>query len=62
MRTDMPLGKMVDLASAVRGVDSSGLKMFRYPEKYKVGSYNKTSVVQPEDFATEYARLMDFLN
>lgn len=62
VRTDMPLGKMVDLASAVRGVDSSGLKMFRYPEKYKVGSYNKTSVVQPEDFVTEYARLMDFLN
>mgnify|MGYP000986908722 CR=1 FL=1 len=62
VRTDMPLGAMIDLASAVRGVDSSGLKMFRYPEKYKNGSYNKSSVVQPEDFATEYSKLMDFLN
>lgn len=62
VRTDMPLGAMVNLASAVRGVDSSGLKMFRYPEKYKAGSYNKSSVVQPEDFVTEYSKLMDFLN
>ena len=61
VRTDMPLGTMVDLASAVRGVDSSGLKMFRYPDKYKIGSYNKSSVVQPEDFATEYAKLINFL-
>ena len=61
VRTDMPLGTMIDLASAVRGVDSSGLKMFRYPEKFKTGSYNKSSVVQPEDFTTEYAKLMDFL-
>jgi LCP family protein required for cell wall assembly len=62
VRTDMPLGTMVDLASAVRGMGgSSDLESFRYPEKFKNGNYNGSSIVQPEDFATEFSKLMDFL-
>ncbi len=61
VRTDMPLGTMIDLATAVRGMESSSLETFRYPEKYKEGNYNGSSVVQPEDFATEFGKLNDFL-
>jgi LCP family protein required for cell wall assembly len=61
VRTDMPLSTMLDLASSVRGMSGSDLETFRYPEKYENGSYNGSSVVQPEDFTTEYSKLIDFL-
>jgi anionic cell wall polymer biosynthesis LytR-Cps2A-Psr (LCP) family protein len=61
VRTDMKLGSMIDLASAVQGMKNSDLQTFRYPEKYVNGKYNDSAVVQPENFAKEYAKLNDFL-
>ena len=62
VRTDMPLDKMLDLASAVRGMQRSDLSTFRYPDQYKNARYNGSAIVQPEDFNTEYQKLYDFLN
>ena len=61
VRTDMNLSTMIDLASSVRGMSGSDLEMFRYPEKYESGRYNNSWVLQPADFAEEYAKLDDFL-
>ena len=61
-RTDMPISKMIDLATSIRGMQTSSVTTFRYPEKFEEGSYNNMSVVQPEDFNTEYQKLYDFLN
>jgi polyisoprenyl-teichoic acid--peptidoglycan teichoic acid transferase len=63
VRTDLSLTKMVDLAKSVRGMQTSGLKTFRYPDAY-VNRYYKGAgaVVQPEDFDAEYQKLCDFLN
>lgn len=62
VRTDMPINKMIDLASAVRGMDNANLTTFRYPEKCKNGWYGSMSVVQPENFNEEFQKLYDFLN
>ncbi len=62
VKTDMPVSKMLDLASAVRGMQTSSVSTFRYPDKFKSGNYNNMSVVQPEDFNTEFQKLYDFLN
>jgi len=61
VRTDMPLSTMVDMASSVRGMTTSDLNTFRYPESFKNGKYNNSSVVTPKDFDTEFAKLNDFL-
>ena len=62
VRTDMPLGTIMDLATAVKGMNSSkDLDTFRYPEDYSNGNYNSMSVVQPKDFDTEFKKLSDFL-
>jgi LCP family protein required for cell wall assembly len=62
VRTDMPLSTMVDLASAIRGMQKSGISTFRYPDEFESGSYNSMSVVQPKDFNTEFQKLYNFLN
>ena len=62
VRTDMPLGTIMDLATAVKGMNSSkDLETFRYPQDYVNGNYNSMSVVQPKDFDTEFKKLSDFL-
>ena len=63
VRTDIPLGTMIDLAKSVHGIQSSDLQTFRYPEEYQNGYYKGAgSIVQPEDFDTEYNKLYEFLN
>lgn len=62
VRTDLSVSKMVELATSVRGMQKSDLKTFRYPDGYEIRTYNSMSIVQPEDFDTEFAKLNDFLN
>jgi LCP family protein required for cell wall assembly len=61
VRTDMPLESIIKLGAAIQGISGDGLQTFRYPENYENSSYNGSSVVTPEDFDTEYAKLCDFL-
>ncbi len=62
VRTDMPLGTMLDLANAVKGMEgSSDLDMFRYPQEYKDGNYKSMAVVQPTSVEKELEKLKDFL-
>lgn len=55
VRTDIPLGDILEIAKAVKGI-TGGLKTFRYPDEY-VGK----SLIQPKDFDTEIKKLKDFL-
>ena len=62
VRTDMPLGTMLDLATTVKGMQgSSDLDMFRYPQDYKDGNYKGMAIVQPRDTDEELGKLSDFL-
>ncbi len=61
VRTDLPAGTMIDLASAVQGMSADNLKTFRYPDSYVYGTFQDKDVVQAEDFDTEYGKLNDFL-
>ncbi len=62
VRTDMPLGTMMVLATAVKGMQgSSDLDMFRYPQDYKDGNYKGMAIVQPKDTDKELGKLSDFL-
>ena len=61
VRTDMPVGTMVDLAKAVKGMQNSDLQKFRYPQDYKNGNYKGMAIVQPTDFNTEFSKLKAFL-
>ncbi len=61
VRTDMPVGTMLDLAKAVRGMQNSDLQKFRYPQDYKNGNYKGMAIVQPSDFNTEFSKLKAFL-
>lgn len=62
VRTDMPLGTMVNLATTVKGMQgSSDLEMFRYPQDFKNGNYNGMSIVQPASVDKELKKLSDFL-
>lgn len=59
VRTDIPLGEMVDIAKSLQGAD---LQKFRYPEEYENGyAKGAGSIVQPKDFDNEYKKLTDFL-
>lgn len=62
VKTDMPISTMIDLASAVRGMQTSNVTTFRYPDQCEDGRYNGMSIVQPTDFNTEFQKLYDFLN
>lgn len=62
VKTDMPISAMIDLASAVRGMQTSNVTTFRYPEQCVDSRYNGMSIVQPKDFNTEFQKLYDFLN
>ena len=63
VRTDIPLGTMLDLANSVQGMSDDNLQTFRYPEEYETGYYKGAGdVVQPTDFETEFQKLYDFLN
>lgn len=61
VRTDIPLGRMLDIASAVRGMEGSHLQTFRYPEEYKNGGYDGMSVVLPVKTEEELAKMKNFL-
>ncbi len=61
VRTDIPLGRMLDIATAVRGMEGSQLQTFRYPEEFRNGSYEGMSVVKPVNTEKELAKLKDFL-
>ncbi len=61
VRTDIPLGRMLDIATAVRGMEGSQLQTFRYPEEFRNGSYESMSVVKPVDTEEELAKLKNFL-
>ncbi len=61
VRTDMPLGTMLELAKTVKGMDSSELETYRYPQDYKDGNYKGMSVVQPADVGKELGKLSSFL-
>lgn len=60
VRTDIPLGTMIDVAKSVQ---DASLQTFRYPEEYENGyAKGAGSIVQPKDFETEYKKLNDFLS
>ncbi len=61
VRTDMNAGTMLDIATTVKGMQGAEIEKFRYPDKFQNGRYKKMSVVQPEDFDTEIAKLHGFL-
>lgn len=61
VRTDIPLTRMLDIATAVRGMEGSQLQTFRYPEEFKNGRYEGMSVVKPVDTEEELAKLKNFL-
>lgn len=62
VRTDIPIGTMLDLAKAAKSAGASDMNTFRYPDEYENGSYKKMSIVQPKDFDTEIKKLQDFLS
>lgn len=61
VRTDIPINKMLDIGLAVLGMKDSGLQRFSYPDEYDNGGYKGMSIVQPADYDTEMAKLVDFL-
>jgi LCP family protein required for cell wall assembly len=61
VRTDIPLTRMLDIATAVRGMEGSQLQTFRYPEEFKNGRYEGMSVVKPVDTKEELGKLKNFL-
>jgi len=61
VRTDIPLGEMVNIGTAVLGMDTSELMRFTYPDKYDIGNYKGMSIVQPANFDEEMEKLINFL-
>ena len=61
VRTDVPLGQMIDLAKAMKNMQGSGLETMRYPQDYKNGNYEGRSIVTPKDVDAEIQALHDFL-
>lgn len=61
VRTDIPLGEMLGIASAVRGMDAGELLTFRYPDEFVNGGYQGMSVVKPKNTEEELIKLKDFL-
>lgn len=61
VRTDIPLGEMANIATAVLGMDVSNFMRFTYPDKYDIGGYKGMSIVQPSSFDEEMEKLINFL-
>ena len=61
VRTDLPLDKMLSMATTVNGMNISDIEKYRYPDEYTLGRYKGMSIVQPKDFETEIQKLQDFL-
>ncbi len=61
VRTDIPVGKMLDIAKTIKGMPGSEIDTFRYPDDYVTGRYEGMSVVQPKDFDTQMQKLYDFM-
>ena len=62
VRTDIGLGRMVDIAKALHGMSASDLKTYRYPQDEKNGNYKGSCIVQPKDVDAELKDLKEFLN
>ncbi|MBT3319254.1 MAG: LCP family protein [Clostridia bacterium] len=61
VRTDIPLGEMVNIGTAVLKMDVSELQRFTYPDKYDIGNYKGMSIVQPANYEEEMDKLVNFL-
>ena len=61
VRTDIPLSRMLEIATAVRGMEGGQLQTFRYPEEFVNGSYDGMSVVKPNNTEVELSKLKFFL-
>ena len=61
VRTDIPIAKMVEIASAVKNMSGSEINTYRYPEEYENSSYKGMAVVQPKDPDAAIQSLYDFL-
>lgn len=61
IRTDIPLNKMLDIATVVKGMQVGEMGKFSYPEEYEVGRYKGMSIVQPKDSTIELEKLHNFI-
>lgn len=61
VRTDIPLSRMLEIVTAVHGMENSQLETFRYPEEFENGGYQGMSVVTPVDAEVELSKLKFFL-
>ena len=62
VRTDIPVGKILDIVDTVRGLNADSIRVIRYPDVYVSGKYKSIeSVVQPKDFEAEIKKMHGFL-